>query len=451
MPDAGNGGTWREKVRVVLALAVPTVIENFLLTIVGFVDTLFVARIGLQEVAAVGVSNAIVAIYIAVFMAMGIGTSSLIARSTGAGDMDRASAIARQSAWMAILLGLFFGAVTLLFAEPLLRFMGTEPDVLAVGVTYFQIVAVPSVLISLMTIFGNILRSAGDTKSPMKVGVWVNFLHIALAYLLIFGIGSWEGWGIAGAAWGTTVSRLAGVAALYRYIQKSKVAFSLSQGWAGQFTRPLLEISGPAVTERLVMRLGQLFYAGLIVRLGTDAYSSFIFGGNISQFSFMPGYGLAVAATTIIGNHVGAGRRKDAYHYGIVIMWLAAVFMGLIGVIYFIFSSVAGTWFTDNQNVIDMVTIGLQIDAFAQPFIAVSLVAAGALQGAGDTKSPMYSTIAGIWLIRVIGIYVLCFYFDLGIAGAWLVNLIDYIMRSVFLACRFKRLMHAQPVRTGQR
>lgn len=443
MPEAGAGTTWREKVRVVLALAVPTVIENFLLTVVGFVDTLFVAKIGLHEVAAVGVTNAIVAIYIAVFMAMGIGASSLIARCIGAGDIVRASAIARQSTWLAIVLGLFAGVVTLLFAEPLLRYMGTEPDVMAAGVTYFQIVAIPSVLISLMTIFGNILRSASDTTSPMKVGVWVNLLHIALAYLLIFGSGEWEGWGIAGAAWATTISRLAGVAALYAYIQKSKVAFSLAQGWAGQFTRPLLQISGPAVAERLIMRLGQLFYAGLIVRLGTDAYSSFIFGGNISQFSFMPGYGLAVAATTIVGNHVGADRKQDAYRYGIVIMGLAAVFMGVIGVIYFVFAAMAGAWFTNDQNVIDMVTIGLRIDAFAQPFIAVSLVIAGALQGAGDTKSPMYSTISGIWLIRVIGIYVLCFIFELGIAGAWLVNLIDYVIRSGFLFYRFKKLLHS--------
>jgi putative MATE family efflux protein len=306
---------------------------------------------------------------------------------------------------------------------------------------YFQIVAVPSIAISLMTIFGSILRSAGDTRSPMKVGLWINLLHIVLAYLLIFGIGDWAGWGIAGAAWATTVSRLIGVLALYGYIKKSIVAFSLLTGWSGEFLLPLLEISGPAVIERLIMRLGQLLYAGLIVRLGTDVYSAFIFGGNISYFSFMPGYGLAVAATTLVGNHVGANRKSEAYEYGIVIMCLAAIFMGVIGAVYFSFAAMAGTWFTNDQHVIDMVATGLRIDAFAQPFIAISLVITGALQGAGDTKSPMYSTISGIWLIRVAGIYGLCFYFDLGIAGVWLVNLIDYMMRSVFLFYRFRKQM----------
>jgi hypothetical protein len=126
----------KQKIKVILALAVPTMIENLLLTIVGFVDTLFVSTIGLNEVAAVGVANALVAVYIAVFMAMGIGTSSLIARCVGAGDIVKAKAIARQSTWISAITGLLFGIITLFFAEPILRLMGTEPHVLANGVVY---------------------------------------------------------------------------------------------------------------------------------------------------------------------------------------------------------------------------------------------------------------------------------------------------------------------------
>ncbi|MDU4960842.1 MAG: MATE family efflux transporter [Sporomusaceae bacterium] len=441
MSDTIVRDNWRGKAGVVLRLAVPTVLENFLMTVVGFVDTLLVARIGLQEVAAVGVTNAVVAVYIAVFMAMGIGTSSLVARYLGAGETGKASAIACQSTWLALALGLFFGLVSAAFAEPLLYYMGTEQAVMGTAIVYFQIVAVPSLLISLTTIFGSILRSAGDTRSPLKVGVWVNLLHIVLVYLLTFGFDGWSGWGIAGTAWATTLSRLAGTLALYAAVRKSIVTFSPFKDWAGGHTLPLLAISGPAVAERLIMRLGQLLYAGLIVRLGTDVYSAFLFGGNISYFSFMPGYGMAIAATTLVGGCVGAGQKREAYTYGIVIMGLAAVFMGLIGAIYFFLAPLAGSWFSQDRHVIEMVAIGLRIDAFAQPFIAVSLVMAGALQGAGDTRSPMYSTVSGIWLVRVAGIYGLCFWFDLGIAGVWLVNLIDYIFRSAFLFYRFKQLL----------
>jgi len=107
----------------------------------------------------------------------------------------------------------------------------------------------------------------------------------------------------------------------------------------------------------------------------------------------------------------------------------------------FHFFTVVGPWFTGNQDVIDMVILGLRIDAFAQPFVTMSLLLTGALQGSGDTKSPMYSTIFGIWIIRVVGIYILRFYFTFGIAGVWLVNMIDYILRSIFLFNKFKICM----------
>ncbi|MCZ0757122.1 MATE family efflux transporter, partial [Anoxybacillus sp. J5B_2022] len=142
--------TNKQKIRVILALAVPAMIENILQTVVGFVDTLFVSKIGLVEVTAVGIANAILAVYMAIFMALGTGTSALIARSVGAKDFEKAKSIAKQATWIAILIGLLFGLISLFFAEPLLKIMGAEPNVLEVAVTYFRIVAVPSVFISLM-------------------------------------------------------------------------------------------------------------------------------------------------------------------------------------------------------------------------------------------------------------------------------------------------------------
>lgn len=433
----------KQKIQVILALAIPAMIENLLQTVVGFVDTLFVAKLGLVEVAAVGVTNAILAVYLAVFMAMGIGTSALIAKSVGAEDLDRAKAIARQSTWISAGLGIIFGVITLFFAEPLLRIMGAEPNVLAQGTVYFRIVAVPSIFIALMTVFGSILRAAGDTKTPMKVGIWVNLIHVVLDYVLIFGIGAWAGWGIAGAAWATVLVRVIGTVMLYLFIRKSKLSFSFRKGTSGELTLPLLRLSGPAALERLIMRFGQVLYFGLIVRIGTEVYAAHTIAGNIEIFSYMPGYGLAVAATTLVGQHLGANRREDAYRYGLLTAGVAVVFMSFVGVLLFFFSPLAATWFTDQPDVIQMVTTALRIDAFAQPFLAIGLVIAGALQGAGDTKSPMYSTAIGMWLIRVVGVYVLCIQFGMGIAGVWLSIAIDLFIRAVFLLFRFKRYMQS--------
>lgn len=431
--------TPKEKIKIILALGVPAMIENLLQTVVGFVDTLFVSRIGLNEVTAVGVSNTILNVYIAIFLAIGVGTSSMIAKRVGAGRIEEARQVARQSTWLSVYAGLLFGIVTLFFAEPILRVMGAEPEVLSSGVIYFRIVAVPSIFISLMTVLGSILRSAGDTKTPMKVGIWVNVIHIVLDYLLIFGLAGIPGMGIAGAALATVLVRVIGSVALFQYIQKSPLSFSLLKKDQVTFTKPLLKLSGPAAAERLIMRLGQVLYMGLIVRIGTEVYAAHTIAGNIEVFSYMPGYGLAVAATTLVGQYLGANRHRDAYQFGIYTTAVAVVFMGFVGILLFIFAPLAAGWFTGDQSVIDMVTTALRIDAFALPFLAVGLVLVGALQGAGDTKSPMYSTAIGMWLIRVIGVYILGIQLNMGIAGIWLSIAIDLVIRAVFLFFRFRK------------
>jgi putative MATE family efflux protein len=433
--------TTKQKIFIILSLAVPAMIENVLQTVVGFVDILFLSKLGLNEVTAVGVANAVLAVYMAIFMAIGVGASSLIAKSVGAGNLEQAKAIAKQSTIISSIIGLLFGLITLFFAEPLLRIMGAEPKVLIDGSTYFRIVAIPSIFISLMFIFGSILRAAGDTKTPMKVSWWINFIHIGLDYILIFGLLGFKGLGVAGAAWATVIVRILGTIALYYYIKKSKVSFSLCKGSSlnsKQFTSPILKLSTPATIERLIMRLGQVLYFGLIVQIGTKTYAAHTIAGNIETFSYMPGYGLAVAATTLVGQHIGAQRERDAYQYGMLTTSIAVFFMSFIGILLFFLSPWFASWFTTDKNAIDMVVTALRIDAFAQPALAASLALTGALQGAGDTKGPMYSTAIGMWVIRVIGTYVLGIQLGLGIAGVWLSIAIDLFVRAIFLFFRFR-------------
>ncbi|PLR76048.1 MATE family efflux transporter [Bacillus sp. V3-13] len=433
--------TAKQKIMMILSLAVPAMIENILQTAVGFIDTLFVAKLGLNEVTAVGVANTVLAVYIAIFMAIGVGTSSLIARSVGAGDFDKAKSIATQSSWISSMAGILFGIIAYFFAEPLLKVMGAEPQVLADGVTYFRIVAVPSIFISLMFIFGSILRASGDTKTPMKISVWINIIHIGLDCILIFGLWGFTGLGVAGAAWATVIARIIGTIALYRYIKKSKIDFSIFQNTfreAKQFISPILKLSTPAAVERLIMRLGQVLYFGLIVRIGTETYAAHTIAGNIETFSYMPGYGLAVAATTLVGQSIGAKREQDAYKYGMLTAGIAVLFMSMIGFLLFFLSPWMATWFTTDPNAVHMVVTALRIDAFAQPALAVGLVLAGALQGMGDTKSPMYSTAIGMWVIRVVGVYVLGIQLGMGIAGIWLSIAIDLFVRAIYLFVRFR-------------
>ncbi|WML43418.1 MATE family efflux transporter [Neobacillus sp. PS3-40] len=430
--------TAKQKFTAIVTLAVPAMIENILQTVVGFVDTLFVSKLGLNEVTALGVANAVLAVYIAIFMALGVGTSSLIARSIGAGNIDKAKSIARQSTIISAIFGLLFGLTTLFFSEPLLRLMGAKSSVLADGITYFQIVAIPSIFISLMFIFGSILRASGDTKTPMKVSWWINFIHIGLDYVLIFGVFGLKGFGVAGAAWATVIVRLIGTVLLYFYIKRSKVSFSIFGSYSQEDSFSILKLSTPAAIERLIMRLGQVLYFGLIVKIGADTYAAHSIAGNIETFSYMPGYGLAIAATTLVGQSVGAKRSKEAYQYGMMTTWIAVGFMSFVGVLLYFLSPWFATWFTTDKNAVYMIVTALRIDAFAQPALAIGLVLAGALQGAGDTKSPMYSTAIGMWVIRVLGVYILGIHFGMGIVGVWLSIAIDLYVRAIFLLYRFR-------------
>ncbi|MEG6521926.1 MATE family efflux transporter [Desulfotomaculum sp. 1211_IL3151] len=433
--------TTKQKLAIVIALAVPAMIENILQTVVGFVDTLFVAKLGLNEVTAVGVANAILAVYIAIFMAIGVGASSLIARSIGAGDVSKAKSFARQSTILSVMLGLLFGLISLFFSEPLLRLMGAESKVLTDAVAYFRIVAIPSIFITLMFTFGSILRATGDTKTPLKVSCWINLIHIGLDYVLIFGVFGLEGLGVVGAAWATVIVRIIGTFLLFFYIKRSKVSFSLLRTSSKEDTLSILKLSTPTAIERLIMRFGQVLYLGLILRIGTDVYASHLIAGNIETFSYMPGYGLAIAATTLVGQSMGRRQYKDAYQYGMITTVVAIIFMSFIGLLLFFLSPWFATWFTTDKNAIDMVVTALRIDAFAQPGLAVGLVLAGALQGAGDTKGPMYSTAIGMWLIRVMGVFILGIHFEMGIAGVWLSIAMDLYVRAIFQFFRYKKVV----------
>lgn len=433
--------TTREKLKVILFLSIPAMIENILQTVVGFVDTLFVARLGLTEVTAVGVANAVLAVYMAIFLAIGVGASSLIARGLGAGDKEKGKAIAKQATLLAMIVGAIFGLITLVFSESLLLLLGAEQQVITEGAVYLRIVGGSSVFISLMLIFGSILRASGDTQTPMNVGWVMNIFHIGLDYVLIFGVGSWEGLGVAGAAWATVIARIFGTLALYSYIRKSDVSFSLFDSIDSKsLIKPILKLSTPAAIERLIMRLGQVLYFGLIVYIGTKTFAAHTIAGNIETFSYMPGYGLAVAATTLVGLHIGAGKLKDAYHYGLLTTVIAVIFMSIIGVVMFFSAPWMASWFTNDMEAIRMITVALRIDAFAQPALAIGLVLTGALQGAGDTKSPLYSTAIGMWLIRIVGIYILGLHLKMGIAGIWLAIALDILIRAIFLSCKYRKL-----------
>ncbi|MBU0904737.1 MAG: MATE family efflux transporter [Firmicutes bacterium] len=436
-----NPENTKEKIKIIIVLAMPAVIENFFQTILGFVDTYFVSKIGLEEVSAVGVTNALLAIYFALFMAIGVAANVRIANFIGAKQPEKARHIAQQSVILAILFGILTGIMTMFFAEPLLKLMGIEDIVLEAGVIYFKIVAIPSVFMSLMFVLSAVLRGAGNTRAPMKASILINIVNGVLDYILIFGFWIIPEMGITGAAIATVVSRIIGSLALFYYIKRSPFLAFRKDYWKPdkQHIRELITLGGPAAGERLVMRLGQIVYFGFVVALGTHVFAAHQIAGNVEVFSYMIGYGFATAATILVGQQIGAGNIGEAKKYAVLCTGIGIGLMTIIGVLLFTLGDWAGSIFTSDAEVIENIGTSLKVSGVFQPFLALLLILTGAFQGANNTKFPMYLTAIGMWGIRTLLVYVLGIQLGWGLLGVWIAIGIDIVFRAVVLTIQFTR------------
>lgn len=433
--------TNKARLIVITMLAIPAVVENFFQTLLGFIDTYFVSKIGLAEVSAVGVTNAVLAIYFALFMAIGVAANVRIANFLGANLQEKARHISQQSIVLAAIFGVLMGIVTLMFAEPLLKLMGIEAEVLEAGALYFRIVGIPSIIMSFMFVLSAILRGAGDTKTPMKISIVINIVNAVLDYVLIFGFLFIPGMGIVGAGLATVIARLVGCIALFYYVNRTGTLSFRRDYWRLDKTHlmELTTLGAPAAGERLLMRVGQIVYFGFIVALGTNAFAAHQIAGNVEIFSYMIGYGFATAATILVGQQIGAGNFDEAKHYAKLSTYLTVGSMTILGALLFVLGDWAGSFFTNDEQVIKDIGIALKISGVFQPFLAVLLVLTGAFQGANNTKFPMYLTGFGMWAVRTVLVYLLGIKLSWGLAGVWIAIGADIAFRAIVLTIQFKR------------
>lgn len=427
--------------RAILVLAIPAMVENLLQVFIGVVDTFFVGRLGTEAIAGVGVTNLTMNVYIAFFMALGVGTTALVSRYFGAEDTEQANNTVRQSLLLSLLVGIVFGGINLLFARNILTILGAETGVVKYAMPYFLMVSVPSVFLCLTMVLSSALRAAGDTKTPMKIALYANIFNAVFDYILIFGVFNLPGLGILGAGLATTLSRMLSVALLIIKLRGSKtiIRLNLKQRWQVDMglLRSLINVSLPAAVERLIMRSGQLIYGGMIIKIGTEAYAAHNIAGTIETLSYLPGMGFGVAAATLVGQNLGRKNDAEAQRLGLMSFLLSSGFMVVVGFIFLAFAPFLASLFSQDPQVVNYVSNVLRIIAFFQPFLCITLVITACLQGAGDTKFPMYSSLVGIWGVRVLGVYILSLHLGLGLVGVWIAYALDITVRGFILMARF--------------
>jgi len=422
-------------------LAWPAMVELLLSTLFSMVDMIMVGRISYQALTAVGLTNHPTMLALAVFQALNVGSTALVARFIGSGDIKNAKATVRQSLVLVTILGVVVSIGGYLLSPAIVTFMRAEPDVYPMSVSYLQIVSLGWLFTTISLNIGAILRGSGDTMTPMRYNLFSNLLNVFGNYVLIFGKFGFPAMGVAGAALSTTLCRgVAAFLALRAIFNKNKIiGVSLKDDYRidKNLLERLISIGLPSAMEQFLLRLGQVFFSRAVAGLGTAVYAAHQTAVNISSLTFTPGQAFGMAATTMVGQSLGAKHPDVAEKAGLAARRMGLIIALAIAIVLFFFGYDVALLYTDEPEVARAAANALKILAIMQPMQSTQFILAGALRGAGDTRWPLYSTAIGIWGIRVVLVHVFIA-MGMGLMGAWVAQLCDQAFRAVFIYSRYK-------------
>jgi MATE family multidrug resistance protein len=427
--------------RDVLRLALPAMGEQLLSMMVGIVDTFLVGHLGAAPLAAVGLANQWVMLATTLFASIATGSTALIARFIGARKPEDADQVLRQSVIVGALIGVIATVLGMCLARPAVMLLGAPVEIIDLSTDYLRVVSSILLFSTLMFIGNASLRGAGDTRTPLYIMMVVNALNIIVAWTAINGPFGLPKLGVVGSAMGAATGRFTGGILVIAILIRGRAGIRLRlQGLRpdGDMIRRIMRVGLPTGLEQLLFRSGQMFFARILAELGTIAYAANQVAINGWSLSFMPGFGFALAATTLVGQGLGAEDPDAAQARGYSAFRMGAALMSLVGLAFLFFPSRIVGFFTSEPEVVAMGTMPLQVVGFIQPLLAASMVFSGALRGAGDTRFPMVVTASAIWLVRLPLAYLFALVLSGGLLGAWAAMALDMTMRGVLNFLRFR-------------
>lgn len=418
----------RNMLPVIFSLAWPTMLEQLTQTAVQYIDTAMVGSLGTAATAAVGSTTTVSWLITSSISALGVGFLSYIAQARGAGKKHLVAKASAQCALTVLLVGLVFTALCIGLSSRVPVWMQVDTDIQPLAAQYFLILYLPMLPITARILFGTILRAAGDTKTPMRVGIWMNIINIIGNFLLIYpGRTRWgifipgAGWGVCGAAAASALSYtfggIATAAAVWRHPELSPKGQSLRPD--RQVLKPCLQVAIPNMLQRFGTSLGYVAFASMINALGQTATAAHTIANTVESAFYIPGYGMQTAAATLAGNALGAKDRKAMADLSRMLLWLEVGLMILSGGLLFLFAPQLMSLFSTNQAVIALGTTVLRMVALSEPVYGVSIVLEGIMQGVGRTVAPFVYNILGMWGVRIVGTFLCTKLLGLGLISAW--------------------------------
>lgn len=430
--------------------ALPAMMEMILYMMIGIVDVAIVGRLGAAPLAAVALGAEIFFAVVLVLEALGIGAAVLIAQAKGAGRFEEAHKIAGQTVLLGISIGLAAGFLGLIFTQDILALFNLEKAVFTQAAAYLHITFWVTPLALTFYMICTVYRGWGRTEIPMYIALVVNIVNCAGDYILVYGKLGLPQLGVAGAAWATVIAHAVGFVIALIFLLRGKgdlkIQWNLLKGFDLNLVKRIFSLGIPSLTEYFFNNFSTILSVYLIVSVGTVAFAAHQVGVTVESLSFMPGIGIAIAATALVGSSIGSRDILQARRVAQGTMEFALLIMGGFGIIFALVPYHIAALFTNDQEIINIAGLLLRIASLEQLTIAIASVMGGILRGTGDTRTPMIITVLATWAYRLPMLYLVIRVLHLPIQYAWIVFVTDWLLRSIVLTVIYRRRKSLQPV-----
>lgn len=455
-PVFGNLGdnplSTREMMALIIKLSIPSILAQISATVMQYIDAAMVGSLGTNATGAIGLVASTTWLFNGLCMAIATGFSVQVAQLIGAERGDEAKNVLRQSLIVCLISGLVIGAAAMGIGPRLPVWLGGKEEVLDGARAYFMVfgAAIPFNLMRILA--GNMLQCAGDMRTPSILNASMCGLDVVFNYFLIFPTRTvslfgaeltvWgAGNGVAGAAMGTALSEVVVAIILLFVVCFRSPALRITRGGSWALSAPCLRtavrVAVPIAVERGILGAAQVTATRITAPLGTVAVAANSLAVTAESLCYMPGYGIGSAATTLVGQSMGAKRRDLAKGFARSSTWLGMGIMGGIAVLMFFAAPLMFSMLTPVPEIRELGTQVLRIVVPAEAFFGASIVAAGALRGAGDTVGPSLLNLISMWGVRITLATLLSPI--MGLHGVWLAMTIELIVRGILFLVRLLR------------
>lgn len=423
--------------KAIILLAIPMILELSLESVFAVVDMFFVGKLGPSAIATVGLTEAVVTLIYSVAIGLSAAATAMVARRIGEKDHDGANIAAMQSIIISIVVTIVISILGAIYASEILRLMGASEEVIRDGQSFSRIMYGGSLVIVLLFLINGIYRGAGNAAMAMR-SLWIaSGINIILCPLLIYGLGSWDGFGLKGAAIATTIGRGTGV--LYQCYHLFKGDGLIKIKWAGfkpdfMVIKGLISIAWPA-TFQFILASGSWIVLAKIVadEGGTTASAGYQIAIRNLVFFILPAWGLSNAAATLVGQNLGAQQPDRAEKSVLLTAKYNIIFMSFVTLLFVAFPSPIIKLFSNEPEVIQVGVQSLRIIGTGFIFYGIGMVMMQAFNGSGDTRTPTWVNAIGFWGFQIPLAIVLSKYFHMGAVGAFIA--IPVSETAIAIAC----------------